>query len=118
RELGEKRGSEEETRKRMQEQLNRELASAAPRTGPVAPTLGDPRARSEWGDRIRAKIRSNIVLPPDVAGNPEAVFDVQLLPTGEVLTAKLRKSSGGRGYDDALERAILKGAPAPPPGRR
>src|SRR5215475_11563434 len=118
RELAEKRRSEEETRKRMQDQLNRELASAAPKTGPVAPTLGDPRARSEWGDRIRAKIRSNIVLPPDLAGNPEAVFDVQLLPTGEVLTAKLRKSSGVRAYDDAVERAILKSSPLPLPEKR
>jgi len=121
RELVEKRQVEQETRQRMQDQLNRELASATPKPGAptVAPPLpGDPKARAQWADRIRAKIRSNIVLPPDLAGNPEAVFDVELLPTGEVLAAKLRRSSGSRTYDDAVERAILKSSPLPLPERR
>jgi colicin import membrane protein len=120
RELAEKRRIEQETRERLQEQLNRELASATPKPGaPTAgpPLLGDPKARAQWADRIRAKIRGNIVLPPDLAGNPEAVFDVELLPTGEVLTAKLRRSSGVRTYDDAVERAILKSSPLPLPER-
>ncbi len=116
REAAEKRQIEEETRKRMQDQLNRELASAPKAPGP--PLLGDPKARALWADRIRAKIRSNIVLPPDLTGNPEAVFDVELLPTGEVLAAKLRKSSGSRTYDEAVERAILKSSPLPLPERR
>ncbi len=121
RELAEKRRVEEETRQRMREELNRELAAATPKPGaptPGPPLLGDPKARAQWGDRIRAKIRSNIVLPPDLAGNPEAVFDVELLPTGEVLAAKLRRSSGSRIYDEAVERAILKSSPLPLPERR
>ena len=121
RELAEKRRVEEETRQRMREELNRELASATPKPGAPTvgpPLLGDPKARAQWGDRIRAKIRSNIVLPPELAGNPEAVFDVELLPTGEVLTAKLRRSSGVRIYDEAVERAILKSSPLPLPERR
>jgi colicin import membrane protein len=105
----------------MREELNRELASATPKPGAPAvgpPLLGDPKARAQWADRIRAKIRSNIVLPPELAGNPEAVFDVELLPTGEVLAAKLRRSSGSRTYDEAVERAILKSSPLPLPERR
>ena len=50
-------------------------------------------------------------------GNPEAVFDVSLLPTGEVLDVKLRRSSGVRAYDDAVERAIRKSTPLPRPER-
>lgn len=73
------------------------------------------RAMAAWQDKIRAKIRSNIVLPRDLAGNPEAIFDVALLPTGEVLTARKRKSSGHAGYDEAVERAILKSSPLPKP---
>jgi len=57
------------------------------------------------------------VLPPDIKGNPEAIFDVVQLPTGEVLSAQLRKSSGHRAYDDAVERAILKSSPLPRPDR-
>ncbi|HEY6898115.1 MAG TPA: energy transducer TonB [Rhodocyclaceae bacterium] len=67
--------------------------------------------------KIKGKIRGNLVLPPDVKGNPEAVFDVTQLPSGEVLSARLRKSSGNAAVDAAIERAILKSSPLPQPDR-
>jgi len=74
------------------------------------------RALASWTDKIRAKIRANIILPPTIAGNPEAIFDVVLLPTGDVLgTPRLRRSSGDPRYDDAVLRAILKSSPLPRP---
>lgn len=74
------------------------------------------RALATWTDKIRAKVRGNIIF--DVAqlpGNPEAIFDVTLLPTGEVLSVQRRRSSGHAGYDEAVERAILKSSPLPKP---
>jgi colicin import membrane protein len=68
-----------------------------------------------WTDKIRAKIRGNIILPQGIRGNPEAIFDVSLLPTGEVLAVRKWKSSGHFGYDDAVERAIMKSSPLPKP---
>ena len=76
------------------------------------------KALLTWTDKIRAKIRGNIILPQDIPGNPEAIFDVTILPTGEVLTVRKRKSSGHAGYDDAVERAIMKSSPLPPPDDR
>jgi len=116
-ELAEKRRTEEENRKRMQDQLNREFASApkAPTTAPAIP--GDPAALATWQNQIVAKIRSNIILPPELAGNPQAEFDVVLLPTGEVLSVRLARSSGNRALDDAWERAILKASPLPRPSK-
>jgi colicin import membrane protein len=74
------------------------------------------RALASWTDKIRAKIRGNIILPPSMTGNPEAIFDVVLLPTGDVLGApRLRRSSGDPRYDDAVLRAILKSSPLPRP---
>lgn len=73
------------------------------------------RAMHTWVDKIRAKIRGNIVLPQDLQGNPEAMVLVTQLPTGEVLQAKLVISSGHAGYDDAVMRAILKSSPLPKP---
>ena len=70
-----------------------------------------------YANRIRTKIKSLITVPPDITGNPEAIYDVEQLPTGEVLSAKLRKSSGHRPYDDAVERAILRASPLPRPDR-
>ena len=73
------------------------------------------RGMQTWVDKIRDKIRGNIVLPPDLQGNPEALVLVTQLPTGEVLHAKLVISSGHAGYDEAIMRAILKSSPLPKP---
>jgi len=72
-------------------------------------------AIATWVDKVRAKIRGNIVLPPDLKGNPEALFLVTQLPTGEVLQARLVISSGHTAYDEAVLRAILKSSPLPKP---
>ena len=73
------------------------------------------KALAAWTDKIRAKIRGNIILPQGIPGNPEAVFDVALLPNGEVFRVTKRSSSGHAGYDDAVYRAILKSSPLPKP---
>lgn len=74
------------------------------------------RALATWTDKIRAKIRGNIIYDLNrVSGNPEAIFDVTLLPTGEVLNVTKRKSSGNPGYDEAIDRAIWKSSPLPRP---
>jgi colicin import membrane protein len=65
--------------------------------------------------RLRSRIRSFVVVPQELPGNPEAEFDVVLLPGGEVLSVKLVKSSGVAAYDNAVERAILKAQPLPVP---
>ena len=54
------------------------------------------KALASYTDRIRAKIRGNIVLPPELKGNPYAVFEVMQLPTGEVISTKLVKGSRPR----------------------
>lgn len=68
-----------------------------------------------YEDMIRSKIRHNIVMPPDVSPQAEAVFKVTLLPGGAVLDAVLVKSSGNAAYDEATERAIYKAQPLPLP---
>ncbi|QDX82416.1 hypothetical protein B9N43_14935 [Denitratisoma sp. DHT3] len=70
---------------------------------------------ADYLSRIRGKIRGNIVLPPGVQGNPEAVFLVTQLPSGEVLSVKQKRSSGNPALDSAIERAILKSSPLPKP---
>ncbi len=73
------------------------------------------KAMDDYIRRIQSRIKGNVVLPPDIAGNPEAVFDVVQLPTGEIIDVQLRKSSGVRAYDDAVYRAIMKASPLPKP---
>jgi len=73
------------------------------------------RVVGEYKDRIRAKIQGRVILPPDLAGNPQAEFDVVVLPSGDVLTVKLTRSSGQPAYDRAVENAIYKAQPLPLP---
>ena len=70
---------------------------------------------SEYMERIRAKVRQNIVEPPGLQGNPTAEFDVVMIPGGDVLSVRLVRSSGVPAYDAAAERAIMKSAPLPLP---
>ena len=100
----------------MRERVTREMEQVSRPSKPSQPPAG-PVVDPSYANKIKTRIRSNIVLPPDIAGNPEAIFDVVQLPTGEVLSARLRKSSGNRPYDDAVERAILKSSPLPQPDR-
>jgi colicin import membrane protein len=90
---------------RILDQMRGEAAAAA------------AKADAAYIGKLIGAIRRNIVLPPDIAGNPEAIFDVVQLPTGEVMSVKLRKSSGHKAYDAAVERAILKSSPLPKPDR-
>jgi colicin import membrane protein len=93
-------------RQDIKDLLTREQASAS------------QKALSAYADKIKAKIRGNILVPQDIKGNPEAIFEVVQLPTGEVLPpVRLKKSSGHRGYDEAVERAILKSSPLPKPDK-
>lgn len=116
-------------RKLMQDQLRREsqrleadrLAQAAAQDLEAArgrqASADLARARNAWVEKIKQKIRGNIRVPPDARGNPEAVFDIVLLPSGEILegSVKLRKSSGNPALDDAIERAIVRSNPLPKP---
>jgi colicin import membrane protein len=73
------------------------------------------KANDAYIRSIQAKIKGNVNVPPDIAGNPEAIFEVVQLPTGEIIDTQLKKSSGVRAYDDAVQRAILKSSPLPRP---
>ena len=92
---------------------SREKQEALKQFASPALPVGDPR----YIEKIRARIWSHIIPPSDLKGNPEAIFDVVQLPTGDVFSARLRKPSGNKAYDDAVERAIWKSSPLPRPDR-
>jgi colicin import membrane protein len=53
-------------------------------------------------------VRPNIVFTDVVAGNPEAVVEVRLAPDGTIVSRRLKKSSGVKGWDEAVLRALDK----------
>ena len=100
----------------MRERMAREMEQVT-RAPKAAPAAASAVADNSYINKIRAKIKSNVVLPVDIKGDPEAIFDVAQLPSGDVISARLRKSSGNRAYDEAVERALLKSSPLPKPDR-
>jgi len=105
---------EQELARQMQEELDVEAAELRAyreraRAGRQARLILD------FKNRIQSKIQSYVRLPHRLTGNPEAVFQVTLLPNGEVARVILVKSSGQPAYDSEVERAILKASPLPLP---
>lgn len=91
------------------------LASAGtPSTGKDTRTSG-PKGDPGYEGAIRTKILSNLrfPIPPDLQGNPEATFEITQLPSGEIDTSKMTKSSGLPAYDAAIARAIEASSPLP-----
>ena len=81
-------------------------------------TAATQKLTAAWLSKIQAKVRGNVILPPQISGNPESKFDVALVQGGDsvsVLTVKLRQSSGNNALDAAIERAIYKSSPLPKP---
>jgi colicin import membrane protein len=125
REQAEAKTKEDEKRKLDKERLTQE--AEAKRQAVEKQALADKLAKEqaaaqsrlydEYSRRISEKIKRYIVEPPNLQGNPQVVFEVRLLPGGEVLEASLRlkSSSGNPAYDQAVERAILKASPLPLP---
>jgi colicin import membrane protein len=117
----EKRKQEERRAAEMRERQSREeaaLKAQAEREALVAAkaaSTAQANADDGYRRKIQAKIKGNVVVPPDIGGNPEAIFDVVQLPTGEIIDTQLRKSSGVRAYDEAVQRAIIKASPLPRP---
>ncbi|MDD4962554.1 MAG: TonB C-terminal domain-containing protein [Gallionella sp.] len=72
------------------------------------------RLLAEYIGKIKAKIKRDIVMPPDVPENARVEFLVTLLPDGSVMTVRLARSSHA-GYANAVERAIFKAQPLPLP---
>jgi colicin import membrane protein len=104
----------EEKRLAMERQIAADQQQLAQKQQAMAASAR-AKALAAYSDRIRAKIRGNIVLPPNLEGNPVAVFEVVQLPSGEVISSRLIKTSGVTAYDDAVERAIRKSSPLPRP---
>jgi colicin import membrane protein len=97
------------------EQLQREQEANDKRQHLAAAQSRLADEMAEYKAKIMAKIRRNIVMPPDLPGNPAVEFDVTLLPGGDILDVKMRRTSGYPAFDGAVERAIFMSKPLPLP---
>ncbi len=107
-----KRQREAEERLRQQamlEQMAREegARAAAERTAAQAPWLG----------AMIEKIRRNWQRPPGSADRFRCTVQLEQLPGGEVVSARIRSSCGNAALDRSVENAVLKASPLPSPPR-
>jgi colicin import membrane protein len=74
-----------------------------------------PRSDPGYSAAITAKVKGNTSYAGslDEPGNPTATFRVEQLPTGEIISVKMIKSSGVPAFDDAVEKGIAKSSPLP-----
>jgi colicin import membrane protein len=83
-------------------------ASGAPDATGNAMRSSGPSA--SYGQRLAAVFKRNISFPnPEtISGNPKAVVEVRVGPSGYLLSSRLIKSSGVSAWDDAVMRAVEK----------
>ncbi|MGZ5199900.1 MAG: cell envelope integrity protein TolA, partial [Telluria sp.] len=98
-----------------QKEMQRMMAQAGSGTSGTAAKSTAPRMDSGYIAAITAAIKSNTIYPgsTDVPGNPKASFQVEQLPTGDILSVKMIKSSGVAAFDHAVENGIRKSSPLP-----
>jgi colicin import membrane protein len=84
-------------------------------TGGEAQKSTAPRSDPGYVASLTNKIRRNIVYTgsTDVAGDPRAIYRIEQLPTGDIISVKKIKSSGVPEYDRAVENAINASSPLP-----
>ncbi|MEK9951137.1 MAG: cell envelope integrity protein TolA [Curvibacter sp.] len=112
-ELEAKRKEEAEAKQREQERQEnlRRMAGLANATGKPTATgnaVQSAGPSSSYAGRIRARIKPNIVFPEELASNPVAEVEVRTSPDGTIVGRKLLKSSGHKGWDEAVLKAIDK----------
>ncbi|MEK9994100.1 MAG: TonB C-terminal domain-containing protein, partial [Hydrogenophilales bacterium] len=63
--------------------------------------------------KISAKIKSNVIYPPNIDNKISAIFEVKVSITGDVLEVVLKEPSGNVYFDNAIESAIYVSSPLP-----
>jgi colicin import membrane protein len=114
----EQRALDQQQLQQRQERELRELLAKQQADAARQAATARQNALNQYIAAIQAKVKGGWILPQDIQGNPEAVFLVVQIPSGDVISVKLVKSSGNRAYDEAVERAILKSSPLPQPPSR
>jgi len=118
----EREAEEERKRKEAEERRQKELAEKRERERQLQEQLERERlqrrvdnALTQYIPVIRQKVSRNWNRPGTVRDNIEAHVTVRLSQAGEVLSARIVKSSGNPVFDRSVENAVLKASPLPIP---
>jgi colicin import membrane protein len=110
----ERKKQEKERQKQAEQTLREQLAEeekgrSAARKAKLAPEVDKYRAA------IRQKVERNWIRPSASRKDLQCTVRVRLIPGGEVLEAKIVRSSGDPVFDRSVENAVHKASPLPLP---
>jgi colicin import membrane protein len=111
----EKQAEDQRLAKQREDNLKRMLgqAGATGAPGSTGSALKDAAPSASYAGKLIARIKPNIVFTETVSANPAAEVEVRASPTGTILSRRLVKSSGHKGWDEAVLRAIDRTAELP-----
>lgn len=120
-----RKAEEERKRKAAEEKRQKELAEKRQREKELQAQLERERvqrrvqsAMAQYIPIIKQKVSRNWNQPASLQNNIEAHVNVRLSQAGEVLSARVVKSSGDPVFDRSVENAVLKASPLPIPQER
>lgn len=91
------------------------LSQAGAKTGAkTGAATGQPDLKQQYGEAIKNRVRPYIVLPDGIKGNPEASVEVIILPTLEIRSTRILRSSGSPAWDQAVLAALAEVRRFPP----
>ena len=64
---------------------------------------------------IKEKVQRSWIRPPSSGAELSCTVEVRLIPSGEVIDAKIVRSSGNAPFDRSVETAVFKASPLPVP---
>lgn len=107
-ELAKKRQRESEQQQRIQRQNEQEFADSVDRESELKQVTTAAELANNYIALITETIQNSWSRPPSARNNMEAELALQLMPTGEVVSVNIVKSSGNPAFDRSAEVAVLR----------
>ena len=98
----------QQEQQRLKEQADQEFADAIEQENALIAAETDTQLANSYIALITDVIQRNWNRPPSARNSMETELALQLLPTGEVVSVNVVKSSGNSAFDRSAENAVLK----------
>lgn len=109
-----KRKAEEARRKAAEAEMQARLAAEQERLATQRRSAMQ-RMIDEYVLYIQEKVQRSWIRPPSSGSDLSCTVEVRLIPSGEVIDAKIVRSSGNAPFDRSVEAAVFKASPLPVP---
>lgn len=84
------------------------LADASGAPSATGSALRSSGYSASYAGRIITRVKPNIVFTEDISNNPSAEVEVRTASDGTIVTRRLLQSSGNKGWDEAVLKALDK----------